>query len=59
MAECDLVTVIHMAYRQDATAAAGTFYEAFTFDAYRVKNGKVTEHWDANTIPAPAAGRGQ
>jgi predicted SnoaL-like aldol condensation-catalyzing enzyme len=59
LAQCDIVTVIHKVYLQDPTAAPGTFYEAFTFDAYRVKNGKVTEHWDANTIPAPAAGRGQ
>lgn len=60
LAQCDIVTVIHKVYLQDPTAAAGTFYEAFTFDAYRVKNGKVVEHWDANTIPPPApAGRGQ
>ena len=24
-------------------------YEAFTFDTYRVKNGKLAEHWDAGT----------
>jgi predicted SnoaL-like aldol condensation-catalyzing enzyme len=57
--QCDIVAVIHKVYLQDPTAAPGTFYEAFTFDAYRVKDGKVSEHWDANTIPAPAAGRGQ
>lgn len=59
LVQCDIVSVIHKVYLQDPTAAPGTFYEAFTFDAYRVKDGKVTEHWDANTIPAPAAGRGQ
>jgi hypothetical protein len=59
LVQCDIVSVIHKVFLQDPTAAPGTFYEAFTFDAYRVKNGKVTEHWDANTIPAPAAGRGQ
>ena len=59
LAQCDIVAIIHKVSLQDPTAAPGTFYEAFTFDAYRVKNGKVTEHWDANTIPAPAAGRGQ
>jgi predicted SnoaL-like aldol condensation-catalyzing enzyme len=59
LVQCDIVAVIHKVYLQDPTAAPGTFYEAFTFDAYRVKDGKVTEHWDANTIPAPAAGRGQ
>jgi hypothetical protein len=61
LVQCDIVAVIHKVFLQDPTAEPGTFYEAFTFDAYRVKNGKVTEHWDANTIPAPAGrgGRGQ
>jgi predicted SnoaL-like aldol condensation-catalyzing enzyme len=59
LVQCDIVAVIHKVNLQDPTAAPGTFYEAFTFDAYRVKNGKVTEHWDANTIAPPAAGRGQ
>ena len=66
-AECDIVTVIHKNYRQDPTAEPGKFYEVFTFDTYRVKNGKLTEHWDGAVInpPAPAgasasgAGRGQ
>jgi predicted SnoaL-like aldol condensation-catalyzing enzyme len=61
MAECDLVTVIHKNYRQDPTAAPGTFYEVFTFDTFRVnKQGKLTEHWDGAVInpPAPAGGRG-
>jgi predicted SnoaL-like aldol condensation-catalyzing enzyme len=60
MVECDLVTIIHKNYRQDPTAPAGTFYEVFTFDTFRVRNGKLTEHWDGAVInpPAPAAGRG-
>lgn len=58
MAECDLVTVIHKNYRQDPTAAPGTFYEVFTFDTFRVRNGKLTEHWDGAVInpPGPPAG---
>ena len=64
LAQCDIVTIIHKTFRQDPTAAPGTFYEAFTFDAYRVKNGKVVEHWDDQVInspgpPGPPAGRGQ
>jgi predicted SnoaL-like aldol condensation-catalyzing enzyme len=56
-AECDIVTVIHKGYRQDPTADPGTFYEVFTFDTFRVKNGKLVEHWDGAVInPPPPAG---
>ena len=59
----DIVTVIHKVYRQDPTAETGKFYEAFTFDSFRVRNGKLVEHWDGAVInpPAgtPAGGRGQ
>ena len=60
MVECDLVTIIHKNNRQDPTAPPGTFYEVFTFDTFRVRNGKLTEHWDGAVInpPAPAGGRG-
>ena len=61
MAECDLVTIIHKNFRQDPTAAPGTFYEVFTFDTFRVRNGKLVEHWDGAVInpPAPAGGGGR
>jgi predicted SnoaL-like aldol condensation-catalyzing enzyme len=55
MAECDLVTIIHKNYRQDPTAPPGTWYEAFTFDTFRVRNGKLIEHWDSAVINPPAA----
>jgi predicted SnoaL-like aldol condensation-catalyzing enzyme len=61
-AECDLVTIIHKNYRQDPTSAPGTWYEVFTFDVFRVQNGKLIEHWDGAVINPPAAptgGRGQ
>ena len=57
VAQCDMVVVIHMNNRQDPTAPAGTWFQAFTFDAWRVRNGKIVEHWDSAVInpPAPAA----
>lgn len=54
-AECDIVTMVRKVYRQDPTAAPGTFYESFAFDTFRIKNGKLVEHWDAALIPPPAA----
>lgn len=56
MAECDLVTIIHKNFRQDPTAAAGTFYEVFTFDTFRVRDAKLVEHWDGAVINPPATG---
>ena len=55
VAECDLVTAIHKNFRQDPTAAPGTFYEVFTFDTFRVRGGKLVEHWDGAVINPPAA----
>ena len=58
MAECDVVTVVHKNFRQDPTAAPGTWFEVFTFDTFRVRNGKLVEHWDGAVINPPAPGRG-
>jgi len=51
---CDVVTIIHKAYRQDPTMAPGNFYDTYSFDTFRVRNGKLVEHWDGVTLP-PAA----
>jgi predicted SnoaL-like aldol condensation-catalyzing enzyme len=45
MAECDLVTAIYKGVLPDPDDASKT-YEAFAFETFRVKDGKVTEHWD-------------
>ncbi len=50
MAECDLVTAIIRNTRQDPTASPGTTYEQFSFDTFRVRNGKLAEHWDDEEI---------
>ena len=49
--------MIHKNYRQDPTAEAGKFYEVFTFDTFRVRNGKLVEHWDGAVINPPTPGR--
>jgi predicted SnoaL-like aldol condensation-catalyzing enzyme len=58
MADCDLVTILHKTYRQDPTAAPGTWYEVYSFDAFRVKNGKMIEHWDGAVLQPPTPGAG-
>ena len=49
-AECDLVTVIEQNTRTDRTASPGTTYERFDFDTFRVRGGKLVEHWDNEEI---------
>lgn len=51
---CDIVTVVHKVYRQNPTMPPGTFYETYSMDTFRVRNGKLVEHWDGVTLPNPA-----
>ena len=48
MADNDLVTVLSSRTRKDKD---GKDYEAWSFDTWRVKDGKLHEHWDGNTLP--------
>lgn len=45
VAEGDLVTAIYKANLPDPDDKSKT-YEAFTFETFRIKDGKFTEHWD-------------
>ena len=51
MADCDMIVVLQQRYLPDPQHK-GKYYEAFWFDAWRVKDGKLMEHWDAAEIPA-------
>lgn len=47
-AEGDLVTVISSRNMMDKDSKP---YTAFSFDTWRVKDGKLYEHWDGATLP--------
>lgn len=49
MAECDLVTGLIKRVRPDPQTPGRTF-ELFTFDTFRVRDGKLTEHWDGVSL---------
>jgi predicted SnoaL-like aldol condensation-catalyzing enzyme len=48
VAEGDLVTWILKRVRKDPKDPART-YDSYWFDAFRIKNGKIVEHWDGAT----------
>ncbi len=55
-AECDLVTAI-IRHTPPNPTAPGTIYERFSFDTFRVRGGKLVEHWDDEEITAESVQR--
>ena len=49
----DIVTWIFRREQKDARGA----YDSYWFDSFRIRDGKVVEHWDAATRPAPPPAR--
>ncbi len=43
--------------REQKDPRDGSTYSSYWFDAYRVRDGKVVEHWDAATRPTPPPAR--
>jgi len=59
LAEGDLVFVMSQQYRRDPTITTSVvFYPAYTWDVFRVRNGKLYEHWDGATINTRPPGGG-
>ena len=52
-ADGDTVTLVFKRPRPDPADPTRT-YDTWWFDMFRLKNGKVVEHWDAATRPAAA-----
>ena len=55
VADGDLVTLIETRYSPDPMNP-GQYYEHFWFDTWRLKDGKLYEHWDPDTIPEKIPG---
>lgn len=45
VAKCDLVAIMHHRPRPDPDHP-GRSYDSFSFDMWRIKDGKIDEHWD-------------
>jgi predicted SnoaL-like aldol condensation-catalyzing enzyme len=50
MANCNYVLLLKRTFPPDPQNP-GKYYEAFSFDLWRVENGKLAEHWDDARIP--------
>ena len=48
IAECDIVAAVIKRIKPDPdpTVPSGSTYELFRFDIFRIKDGKLFEHWD-------------
>ena len=52
IAECDLIMVLHQVEEPDPLNKGKT-YTAFWFEMFRIKNGKLYEHWDDDRLSNP------
>lgn len=52
IAECDMVMVLRQQWLPDPQTA-GKFYAAYGFELWRIKDGKLHEHWDDARIRTP------
>lgn len=57
LAEGDDVFIMRQQFVQDPTKEPGNFYEAFAWDVFTIKDGKLYEHWDGARINPPAPAR--
>ena len=49
---CDVATVIHAHYAPHPARGVGEFYENYTFDMFRLRDGRIVEHWDGGALTA-------
>jgi len=49
---CDVVMQIHKGYVRNPPGS-GSWVETFNWDVFRVRNGKMVEHWDGTFLQAP------
>lgn len=52
LGDCDIVIVVGKHYHPVADAP-GQFYAAYFFNMWRMKDGKLIEHWDPDKLPNP------
>ena len=52
IAECDLIMVLHQVEEPDPQNQGKT-YTAFWFEMFRIKDGKLYEHWDDDRLTTP------